>query len=385
MSSILIVAGENSGEKYAANLVHRFKNYRPSIDLFGIGGKHMAAQGVNLLYSVEDLSVVGFFELFTHLRRIRNIFRHIKKETILRRPDAAVLVDSPDFNLRLARHLKKLSIPVLYYISPTVWAWRKKRLNTIKKNVKKMLLIFPFEEKIYTEHKIPSVYVGHPLKERVKITLTREEFFGKYGLDLSRKLIILLPGSRKSEIRYHMPVLLRVIEKLSKNADAQFALPVAENITEAYVSSFLEKNAVPIKFLSQDAYEGIAFSDIALSSCGTANLEAALLGTPVVAFYRILPLTYFLGIKLMKIKNFSIVNILAGKKIVPELIQRKFTAENILMETQKILESEEIRCEMKAEYERIRLLLGDKIASENAARELDRLINAERRYQKEET
>jgi len=381
MSSILIVAGENSGEKHAANLVRRFKNFQPSIDFFGIGGKHMASQGVNLLHSVEDLSVVGVFELLTHLRRIRNIFRQIKKETVRRRPEAAVLVDSPDFNLRLAKHLKKLSIPVLYYIGPTVWAWRKKRLKTIKKNVKKMLLIFPFEENIYAEHGIPSAYVGHPLKERVKTTLTREEFFSRYRLDPAKKLITLLPGSRKSEIRYHMPVLSQVIEKMSKNADVQFILPVAENITEAYVSSFLGKNANPIKFLSDDGYEGIAFSDIALSSCGTANLEAALLGTPVVSFYRIQALTYFLGIPFMKIKNFSIVNILAGKKIVPELIQRKFTAENILEETHKIFASEEIRCEMKAEYEKIRFLLGDKIASENAARELDRMIKAEHPYQ----
>lgn len=377
MSTILIVAGENSGEKHAANLVRHFKNSQPSFDFFGIGGKHMADQGVNLLYSVEELSVVGIFELFTHLGRIRNIFRQIKKETIRRRPIAAVLVDSPDFNLRLARHLKKLAIPVLYYISPTVWAWRKKRLSTIKKTVNKMLLIFPFEEKIYAEHGIPSAYVGHPLKERVKITLTREEFFGKYSLDPGKKSIALLPGSRKSEIRSHMPVLSAVIEKLGKDSDTQFILLLAENITKNYVTSFLEKVSIPIKFLSQDVYESIAFSDIALSSCGTANLEAAMLGTPVVAFYRILPLTYYLGIKLMKIKNFSIVNILAGKKIVPELIQRNFTAENILVETHKILESEKVRHEMKAEFERIRLLLGEKNASENAARELDRLIKSE--------
>jgi lipid-A-disaccharide synthase len=385
MSSILIVAGENSGEKHAANLVRQFKNSQPSFDFFGIGGKHMAVQGVDLLYSVENLSVVGFFELFTHLSRIRNIFRQIKKEVIRRRPVAAVLVDSPDFNLRLAKHLKKLSIPVLYYISPTVWAWRKKRLNTIKKTVKKMLLIFPFEEKIYAEHGIPYAYVGHPLKERVKITLTREEFFDKYDLDPGKKSIALLPGSRKSEIRYHMPVLSGIIEKLGRDSETQFILPLAENITEDYVRSFLKNVTIPIIFLSQDEYEGIAYSDIALSSCGTAILEAALLGTPVVAFYRIHPLTYYLGIKLMKIKNFSIVNILAGKKIVPELIQRNFTDENILVETQKILESENVLGEMKTGFERIRLILGEKNASANAARELDRLIISELQSPKEET
>ena len=164
MSSILIVAGENSGEKHGANLVRQFKRHMPSFTFYGIGGKNMAEQDVSLLYSVEDLAVVGIFEVITHLPRIRNIFNHIKKETIKQRPIAAVLIDSPDFNLRLAKHLKKSSIPVLYYISPTVWAWRTKRLRSIKKTVNKMLLIFPFEEKIYAERGIPATNVGQPLK-----------------------------------------------------------------------------------------------------------------------------------------------------------------------------------------------------------------------------
>jgi lipid-A-disaccharide synthase len=383
MSSILIVAGENSGEKHAANLVLQFKKLQPSFNFYGIGGKHMASQGVNLLYSVEDLSVVGIFEVITHLRRIRNIFHQTKKEIIRQRPVAAVLVDSPDFNLRLAKHLKKSSIPVLYYISPTVWAWRKKRLNTIQKTVAKMLLIFPFEEKIYAQRGIPATYVGHPLKERVKISLTKEEFFDRYSLDQEKKLIAILPGSRKSEIRYHMPVLAQAIKKLVQEFNVQFILPLAENLSAAYVKSFLEEPLTAVKILPQDGYEAMAYSDIALASCGTANLEAALLETPVVAFYRISPLTYYLGIKLMKIKNFSIVNILAGKKIIPELIQRNFTVRNILDETRKILESGRVQSGIKAEYGRIHLLLGEENASENAARELERLINKKLESSKE--
>jgi lipid-A-disaccharide synthase len=374
MSSILIVAGENSGEKHGANLVRQFKRLQPSFTFYGIGGKNMAEQEISLLYSVEDLAVVGIFEVFAHLPRIRKIFHHIKKETIKQRPIAAVLIDSPDFNLRLAKHLKKSSIPVLYYISPTVWAWRTKRLRSIKKTVNKMLLIFPFEEKIYAEREIPATYVGHPLKERVTISMTKEEFFHKYRLDPEKKLVAILPGSRKSEIKFHMSVLTQVIKKLGKEWSAQFILPLAENLMEDYVTSFLSEPSPAVEILSQDGYEAMAYSDIALSSCGTANLEAALLGTPVVAFYRISPLTYYAGIKLMKIKNFSIVNILAGKKIIPELIQRNFTVENILDETRKILGSERARSAIKAEYEKIRLLLGENIASENAARELEKII-----------
>lgn len=374
MSSILIVAGENSGEKHGANLVRQFKRLQPSFTFYGIGGKNMAEQDVTLLYSVEDLAVVGIFEVIIHLPRIRKIFRQIKKETIEQRPCVAVLIDSPDFNLRLAKHLKKSSIPVLYYISPTVWAWRKRRLRSIKKTVNKMLLIFPFEEKIYAERGIPAAYVGHPLKERVKISMTKEEFFHKYRLDPEKKLVAILPGSRKSEIKFHMPVLTQAIKKLRKEWNAQFILPLAENLMETYVTSFLREVSPAVKILSQDGYEAMAYSDIALSSCGTVNLEAALLGTPVVAFYRISPLTYYTGIRLMKIKNFSIVNILAGKKIIPELIQRNFTVENILDETRKILGSERVRSTVKSEYEKIRRLLGEKMASENAARELEKIL-----------
>jgi len=374
MSSILIVAGENSGEKHGANLVRQFKRLQPSFTFYGIGGKNMAEQDVTLLYSVEDLAIVGIFEVIMHLPRIRTIFRQIKKKTIEQRPCVAVLIDSPDFNLRLAKHLKKLSTPVLYYISPTVWAWRKKRLKAIKKFVDKMLLIFPFEEKIYTERGIPAAYVGHPLKERVKISMTKEEFFHRYHLDPEKKWIAILPGSRKSEIKFHMPVLTQAIKKLGKEWNAQFILPLAENLTQDYVTSFLKEVSPAVKILSHDGYEAMAYSDIALSSCGTANLEAALLGTPVVTFYRISHFTYYAGIRLMKIKNFSIVNILAGKKIIPELIQRNFTVENILDETRKILGSDSVRSAIKAEYKKIHHLLGEKIASENAARELEKLI-----------
>jgi lipid-A-disaccharide synthase len=374
MSSILIIAGENSGEKHGARLVRQFKRIQPSFSFYGIGGNHMAEQGVSLLHTVEDLAVVGLFEVISHLPRIRKIFHHIKNKTREKRPAAALLIDSPDFNLRLAKEIKKLGIPILYYISPTVWAWRKKRLNTIKKSVDKMLLIFPFEEKIYAEHGIPAAYVGHPLKERVKISFSKEEFFQRYRLDPQKKLIAILPGSRNTEVKNHMPILTQVIERLGQEFQSQFVLPLAENISAEYVGSFLEGNHTNVTILAKDGYEAIAYSDIALSSCGTANLEAALLGTPAVAFYRLSPLTYHSGIKLMKIKHFSIVNILAGKKIIPELIQRNFTVENILNEAQMILRSERIKSEIKSEYDKICSALGDRVASENAARELERLI-----------
>jgi len=375
MNSILIIAGENSGEKYGADLVNQFKKIQPHANFFGIGGKHMAEEGVSLLFSIKDLAVIGIAEVVSHLPRIKKIFNRIKKETIKRQPVAAVLIDSPDFNLRLAKTLKKLSIPVLYYISPTVWAWRKGRLKTIKKTVEKMLLIFPFEESIYKENGIPAVYVGHPLKERVGISISKEEFLLKYRLDPQKILISLLPGSRRNEIKHHMPILVKGLQKIKKEFNVQFVLLQAENIDKIFLSNFIPPSFENMNVLTENSYEAIAFSDVALSSCGTANLEAALLETPLISFYHISPLTFHLGIKFIKINNYSIVNILSGEKIIPELIQRHFSPENIFQETKKILYSEVVRSEMITHFKRIKDILGEEIASQNAAKELKRLIS----------
>jgi len=373
-SSILIIAGENSGEKYGASLVREFRKLDSFYSFFGIGGKQMAGQGVELVFSIEKLAVVGVFEVISHLPRIKKIFDRIKREVRLRKPSAAVLIDSPDFNLRLAKRLKRLSIPVLYYISPTVWAWREGRLRTIKKTVEKMMLIFPFEEKIYEEHRIPAVYVGHPLQERVKVSFSKEEFIKKHGLDPQKKLISILPGSRKSEIKYHIPVLSPAIQLIKSKWDAQFILLLAESLEEDLILSLIPPELKEIKILTEDRYEAMASSDLVLSACGTANLEAALLEAPLISFYRISPLTYFFGHRLAKIENFSIVNVLAQKKIIPELIQNNFSAENIFAEAKKILDNDEARSEMKSHFRRIKSLLGEKVASQNAALELERLL-----------
>ncbi len=374
MDSILIVAGENSGEKYGADLVHQFKKLQPSLSFFGIGGKHMKREGVRLLFPVEELAVVGVFEVISHIPRIKKIFSKIKRETKQQKPRAAVLIDSPDFNVRLAKKLKKLSIPILYYISPTVWAWRKGRLRTIKKTVEKMMLIFPFEEKIYEDYGIPAVYVGHPLKDRIRTSLTKNEFLEKYGMDPQKKLISLLPGSRRSELKYHMPVLAEALERIKSEWDTQFVLLQAESLEENFLLSLIPPWLKDLKILNEDHYDAIASSDLALSACGTANLEAALLETPLVSFYRISPLTYFFTRRLAMIKNFSIVNILAGAKIIPELIQRDFTPRNIFQETKKIIDSEEKRSEMIAKFREIKKVLGEKTAPQNAAKELEKLI-----------
>jgi lipid-A-disaccharide synthase len=334
----------------------------------------MSGEGVEVLFPMEHLAVMGIFEVISHVPRISRIFRQIVQEAASRRPAAAVLIDSPDFNLRLARKLKKAGIPVLYYVSPTVWAWRRGRLKTIRKHVARMMLIFPFEEEIYKAENIPATYIGHPLLERVKADLSRKDFFAGRGLDPGKKLVVLLPGSRKSELRSHGPVLAEAVERIRGSVPAEFVLVLAESLRRADLEKAIPGGIRGLQVIDRDGANAIAAADIVLSACGTATLEAALLGTPVVAYYRISPLTYHVGRRFVRIRQYSIVNILAGKTVIPELIQDEFTAGNLARETIKVLESDELRAEMKAEFMKIRKGLGEGRASENAALELEKFI-----------
>jgi len=372
--SLLIIAGEKSGENYGAEVVRRFRAIHPGIRFFGIGGTKMAAEGVDILVPMDALAVVGLFEVVSHLPRIRRIFNRIRREVETRRPAAAVLIDSPDFNLRLAKKLHRLGVPVLYYIGPTVWAWRKGRLKTVKKYVREMCLIFPFEEDIYRKAGVPARFVGHPLLERVRAVFGRDEFLSRNGMDPDKKLIVIMPGSRRSEIRFHMPVLVEALKKIRQEIPAQFVFVLAENLDPGILQTRLPRDVPDIKILGENAYEAMAAADLVLSACGTANLETALLETPLIAFYRLSSLTYKVGVKLVKVKDYSIVNILAGKRIVAELIQRDFTADNLVREAKTILGSEDIRSAMKDEFRRIKSLLGRDSASANVAGELDALI-----------
>jgi lipid-A-disaccharide synthase len=237
-----------------------------------------------------------------------------------------------------------------------------------------MMLIFPFEEEIYKAEDIPAAYIGHPLLERVKADLTRKEFFAWYGLDPGKKLVVLLPGSRKSELSSHAPVLAEAAERIRGSVPAEFILVLAESLERAELEKAFPGGIRGLRIIDSDGYSAMAAADIVLSACGTATLEAALLGTPVVAFYRVSPLTYYAGRRFVRIRHYSIVNILAGKPVIPELIQGEFTAGNLARETIKVLRSDEIRAEMKAEFMKIRNGLGDGRASENAALELEKFI-----------
>jgi len=375
VDSVLLIACENSAENYGADLVREFRNIHPDMHFYGIGGRKMQENGVELLFSIQDLSFIGIFEIVTHIPRILRILNSIKKQAIKRNTKAAVLIDSPDFNLRIAKKLKKRSLPVLYYVSPTVWAWRKKRLRTIKKFTDKMMLIFPFEEKIYKDEQIPAAYVGHPLVKKVRTSLTQKAFFEKYRIKETKKLITLLPGSRRNEIKRHLPILVKAVDLIIKKHDCQFVLKLSENIDEEEITDYLKGSVSPVKILKHHGYEAMAYSDLVLSACGTANLETALLETPLISFYRISPLSYITGKKLVKIKHFSIVNIMSGKQVIPELIQKNFNPESLFNQVSQILDSSEIRNKMVIEFKKIKQELGVKDAASNAAKELERLLS----------
>lgn len=341
----------------------------------------MESKGVELIADLKELSIMGVEGVLKGFLRIKKLFKRIESEVKKRKPIASVLIDSPDFNLRLAKKLKKLSIPVLYYVSPTVWAWRESRLKTIKKYVNKMLLIFPFEKKIYESKGIPHKYVGHPVKEFITLRLSKEEFLKKYDLNPEQKTISLLPGSRRSEIKHHLPLLAESVEQIKASLPVQFILILAESLEKGTIEIFAPRGLEKVKIVEEDKYESLAYSDLVLSASGTANLEAALVSTPLISFYRTSGLNY-LAIKLYQaffpstIKNFSIVNILAGEKIVPELFQNEFTPQNISREVKKILYSPNFRKQMRANFRKIDEILGEKKASQNSARELALLLDS---------
>ena len=374
MKSILIVAGENSGDSHGADVVREFKRRHSDVVFFGVGGERLAEEGVEICSSIKELSAVGIFEVITRLPQIRRVFTLLENEVQARNPAAAILIDSPDFNLRLAKKLHKSGIPILYYISPTVWAWRSGRLKIIRRVVNRMCLIFPFEKKLYDDSGIPAVFVGHPLKDKVTARMSREEFLSEYSLPRQGPLITLLPGSRRTEIKNHMPVLISAARRLRTEIPAHFLLVLAESIERDYLHRYLPRGEEGIDVLTRDGYDAVAHSDLVLSACGTANLETALLGTPFIAFYRLSPLTYYPFHRLVKIRAYSIVNILAGKTVVPELIQGRFSTAPLVGATKALLSSAERRAKMKEEFRRIVDLLGQEKASASVARELDGIV-----------
>ncbi len=377
---LLLSAGEASGDMYAARLATALKQ-RLDVAIFGMGGPQMRAAGVEIITDYSEVSVVGITEVLKRLPSLFRAMRRLVEEAARRRPPLAILTDFPGFHLRLARKLRPKGIRNVYYICPQFWAWRPWRVNLVRRRFAKALCIFPFEEKFYADAGVPVTFIGHPLVGNVKPTMTREFFCKKYGLEEGEPLITILPGSRRGEIAHHAPVLAQALAELERILPGSFGLAVAVAPglnTETLKSMFTGKSLV--KFIEGDTYNAMAAADLAIVSSGTATVETALLGKPMIVVYRLSPLTARLAKPLVRTKFFSMVNLIAGRAVVPELIQDDFTSQRLAAEVEKLLSSSQEgknRVEtMCRGLEDVRRLLGPPGAVERAADEIARLLSS---------
>ncbi|MEW5976611.1 MAG: lipid-A-disaccharide synthase [Acidobacteriota bacterium] len=370
MKSILIVAGEASGEMHAAALVGELAAITATpLQFFGCGGTEMRQAGVETLVDIGKLAVLGPLEALAHMGHYFDALRRLTEAARSRSPQMAILVDFPDFNLRLAGRLKQLNIPVVYFISPQVWAWRSGRINHMRNVVDHMLVILPFEQLFYAKHGVDVTYVGHPLVDRVKTTLTRTEFLQRYSLDGDRPVLSLLPGSRPKEIHYHLPILLEGARLVSWKHPVQVLLPLASSLDRARVERQVRDHSPDgfVRVIQGDTYNVVGHSEVAVVSSGTATLEAALLQTPLVTVFRISHLTWIIGQYLVRVPHYSLVNLIADKPVVPELFQSEFSAERLAREVLNLLEDSSLRMRVKMELASVRQQLGEGGAISRAA------------------
>jgi len=381
---LAIVAGEASGDLHAAEVLRELKRLDPTIETFGIGGDLLAGEGMRLVHHAREMGIVGFFNVLRHLRMFRRIFSETVDEIAREKPDAVLLVDYPGFNLRMARRCKELGMCVVYYISPQLWAWRRGRVKQVAKYVDRMIVIFPFEETFYREHGIEAAYVGHPLIEEIGHIVrpavgSRGSGVGAASIAETNAAssptpdtrhptpalrIALLPGSRKAEVASLLPAMVDAVEILSRERSVDAYVVQAPTIPRELLDEYVIGRNVRV--VAHNDGEMVAAADVALSSSGTATLECAVLGTPVIVMYRLSFANYWLGRMVVTIPHFALINIVAGKKIVPELIQGDVNGQTIADETRRLLEPANYAAVVE-ELAAVRSKLGDAGAARRAA------------------
>jgi len=357
----MIVAGERSGDVLGAELARALRERLAGLRLFGCGGDAMREAGVETVVDAHRLAMMGITEVISGLARAYRALRALVAEAERRRPQLAVLIDFPDFNLRLAKRLEQRGIRVVYLVSPQVWAWRKGRLRQLKARIEKMLCIFDFEEAIYRKAGIPVEYVGHPMVDLVRPKMTREEFFARVGLDPAGTTVALLPGSRAKEVSHILPNMLAAAGRISLNRSVQFVVAVAPTLDAVWVERTLlapYAGRLTIRVATQATYDALRHCDVAIVASGTATLEAALCERPMVVVYRLSRLTYRIGRLLVKVPFYSMVNILAGKQVVPELIQSDFTPARVAGQVEYLLDHSQAREKMAKELRAVKERLG---------------------------
>jgi lipid-A-disaccharide synthase len=335
---ILMVAGEVSGDLHGSLLIEAIRRFDPKIQFFGVGGERLEKKGMNVLCSSQSLSVVGITEVFFKIGSILKALRRLKRSLRQERPDLVILIDFPDFNLRVAKMAHRKGIPVLYYISPQVWAWRSGRVKTIARLVKKMLVFFPFEVPLYEAAGVDVEWVGHPLLDLVKPSFSKGEAYRRFGLDSRLKTIGLLPGSRVHEVKRLLPPMVDSIHLLRKEMpDLQFIIPVAPGISKEAFSPWMKNISIPVQVVEGWTYDVMNVSDLLITASGTATLEAMILGKPMVIVYKVSWADYWIGRLMIQVDHIGLANLVAEKEIAPELIQTEVTPERIAEEALRLL------------------------------------------------
>ncbi len=341
MSRLFLVAGEASGDLQGGLLAEALRSKAPEIHIEGIGGEAMERAGVALFHRNDEMGVTGIVEVARHLPRILRLLNAAARRIEESKSEAAILIDYPDFNLRLAARLRRRGIKVIYYISPQLWAWRRGRIETIRRTVARMIVIFPFEEALYREAGIPVSYVGHPLVERVRPSRPRPEIRAELGVGAGERLIVLMPGSRRSEISRIAPVLDAARQRLSGRPGLRWALALAPGIErELLPESMRSDPSMPAR--AGATYDLLAACDLAVAASGTATLEAAILGAPMIVVYKMHPLTWEIARRLVKVEHVAMANLVAGKRIVPELLQGEAVPERLADEILRFLDDPDL-------------------------------------------
>jgi len=362
MPDILIVAGEASGDLHAAHIVRGVRERRPDVTFFGIGGQDMRAAGADILVDSADLAVVGLWEVLAHRKTIFGALDRMRELLRTRRPDLLLLTDYPDFNLRLAATAKELGIPVLYYISPQVWAWREGRVRTIRERVDMMAVVFPFEADFYRRHGVPVRYVGHPLiTEERPVTTDRQRLRQAFGLEAGDRVLGLYPGSRQSEIRRLLPIILETAQRIRRQLpDVKFLMPLASTLQEADLQPWLQKHpelAIPV--IAGRTPEVTVACDAIVTVSGTVTLEIALAGTPMVIINRLNWLTFQIVRRMVKLEHVGLCNIVAGERLVPERIQQEATPERIAADVLPMLQDESLNRQYRQRLAKVRDILSE--------------------------
>ncbi|MBP2632356.1 MAG: Lipid-A-disaccharide synthase [Firmicutes bacterium] len=340
MCKIMISVGEASGDLHGASIATELKKIRPNVKMFGMGGKAMRKAGVELSHDFADLDVMGFVEVIKNLPRFFRLRDELVEIMKKEKPDVLLIIDYPDFNIRLAKCAKELGIPILSYIPPSAWAWRKGRAKSVAKLVNKIASIFPFEAEIYRNAGAEVTFVGHPLLDIVKPSMSKEESYRFFVADPGKPIILLLPGSRKQEITSLLPIMLESAEKiLQENPNCQFFLPAASTISREMLQSILNSYKVQVHLTGENIYDLMNIADTAIAASGTVTLEAAILGLPVVVVYKMSAVTYFIGRLLVKIPHISLPNIVMEERMIPELLQNEVTVENITKEVMRLVKT----------------------------------------------